>query len=268
MRLHGEMVEEGITNEKRAFLHKSKLVRSLVILAGVFMNMVLAVICFAIAYSFTGVPRVTKDIKVLDISADSPAISAGLLVGDVIKKADGTEFTKTEDFIKYVDTKRGKKVKIETSNGKKLTITPRENPPSGQGPLGVVISTSETYFPPVWQRPFYGIYYGFKEAYFWGGNIAGGLWSMVSGLAHGNVPKDVSGPVGIYAVTTEVAKTGLLSLINFIGILSVNLAILNVLPFPALDGGRLLFIVIEAILFFNSFLLGRHTRLDIVQIIS
>lgn len=248
VRLHGEQTEEGVTNQKRAFLNKSKLARTAVIVAGVVMNAILAVVCFAIVYSFTGIPRDTDDIKVLDIAEGSPVTTAGLLVGDVIKKADGVEFTKTVDFIKYIDTKRGQKVKIETKEGKKLTITPRENPPEGQGPLGVVISTSETYFPPVWQRPFYGIYYGFKDAYFWGKNIFVGLSSMVTGLFQGNVPKDVSGPVGIYAVTTEVAKNGgILALINFIGILSVNLAILNILPFPALDGGRLLFIVIEAV---------------------
>lgn len=247
VRLHGEQSEDGITNEKRAFLHKSKLARTAVIVAGVIMNMVLAVICFAIVYSFTGVPRETNNIKVLDITKDSPAVTAGLLVGDVIKKADGQEFTKTTEFIKYVDTKRGKRVEIEVEGGKKLKITPRKNPPEGEGPLGVVISTTETYFAPIWQRPFYGIYFGFKEAYFWGGNIVSGLWSMVNGLFHGTVPKDVSGPVGIYAVTSEVAKTGLLAIINFIGILSVNLAILNILPFPALDGGRLLFIGIESL---------------------
>ena len=68
---------------------------------------------------------------------------------------------------------------------------------------------------------------------------------MAYGLWHGSVPRDVSGPVGIFAVTSEAARSGILTLINFIGILSVNLAILNILPFPALDGGRLLFIGIE-----------------------
>lgn len=61
-------------------------------------------------------------------------------------------------------------------------------------------------------------------------------------------PKDLAGPVGIFAVTSEAAKVGILALINFIGILSVNLAILNIIPFPALDGGRLLFIGVEAFL--------------------
>jgi regulator of sigma E protease len=67
------------------------------------------------------------------------------------------------------------------------------------------------------------------------------------GLFRGQAPQGVSGPIGIFAVTTEAAKSGILTLINFVGILSVNLAILNILPFPALDGGRLLFIGIEAV---------------------
>jgi len=63
----------------------------------------------------------------------------------------------------------------------------------------------------------------------------------------GQVPKDVAGPIGVYQVTGMVAKTGLMAVLEFLGILSVNLAIVNVLPFPALDGGRLLFLLIEAV---------------------
>ena len=70
---------------------------------------------------------------------------------------------------------------------------------------------------------------------------------MAVNLTQGVVPQGISGPIGIYAVTTEASKGGVLMLLNFVGILSVNLAILNILPFPALDGGRLLFIGIEAV---------------------
>lgn len=73
------------------------------------------------------------------------------------------------------------------------------------------------------------------------------LVGMVVGLLQGRAPVDFAGPVGIYAVTTEAAKVGLLALINFVGVLSMNLAIFNVLPIPALDGGRLFFVVIESI---------------------
>ena len=253
VRLHGEIEEDGITDPKRAFLNKSKKVRISVIIAGVVMNFLLAIFAFTIVYSFSGIPRDTRQIKVIDISAGSPAVSAGLVVGDVIKKVDGKILTNTNDFIKYIDTKKDQRVKIETDSvgtraGKKLTITPRANPPVGEGPLGVVITNTEIYFPPIWQRPFYGIYYGFKEAIFWGQTIIVGLWTIIAGLFKGQSPQGVSGPVGIFAVTSEAARSGILTLINFIGILSVNLAILNILPFPALDGGRLLFIGIESVI--------------------
>ncbi|KKR43214.1 MAG: Membrane-associated metallopeptidase, M50 family, partial [Candidatus Woesebacteria bacterium GW2011_GWB1_40_12] len=69
---------------------------------------------------------------------------------------------------------------------------------------------------------------------------------LATGIFRGEAVSGVSGPIGIYAVTTEASKGGFLTLLNFVGILSVNLAILNIIPFPALDGGRLLFIGIEA----------------------
>lgn len=248
VRLHGENeIENGDRDIKKAFLSKNKRTRVGIIIAGVVMNFILAVFAFAIVYSFSGIPRDTHNIKVIDISQNSPALSSGLVAGDLIKKVDGKEFGRVDEFIKYVDTKKGKKITINTQN-KKLTLTPRESPPQGEGPLGVIITTTEIYFPPIWQRPFYGIYYGFKEAVFWGKNIASGLWTMVYGLFRGQIPKDVAGPVGIFTITTEAAKNGILTLINFVGILSVNLAILNILPFPALDGGRLLFIGIESII--------------------
>lgn len=248
VRLHGEQEEEGITNKARAFLYRNKKTRIGIIVAGVVMNFLLAIFAFGVVYSFSGIPKDTHKIKVVDIAQSSPALNSGLVVGDIIAEADGKTFTKIDDFIKYVDTKKGKRVFVKTQDDKNLTIIPRENPPQGQGPLGVVISTTEIYYPPVWQRPFFGIYYGFKEALFWGQTIITGLWGIVMTLVHGQAPQGVSGPVGIFAVTTEAARNGVFTLINFVGILSVNLAILNVLPFPALDGGRLLFIGIESVI--------------------
>lgn len=254
VRLHGEQEEEGlpagrqgITKPRRAFLNKSKRTRIGIIIAGVIMNFLLAIVAFAIVYSFSGIPRDTNQIKVIDISQGSPALSSGIVVGDIIKKVDGRELTNVDEFIKYVDTKKGQRVNVETQRGK-VALTPRASPPPGEGPLGVVITTTEIYYPPVVQRPFYGVYFGFKEALFWSKTIAVGLGSIIVEAFKGHAPKDIAGPVGIFAVTSEAARVGILTLINFVGILSVNLAILNILPFPALDGGRLLFIGIESII--------------------
>lgn len=247
VRLYGENSEEKIRDKKRSFLGKSKKVRAAVVVAGIVMNFLLAVVAFAISYSFTGIPRQTNDVKIVDVAPGSPAQAAGIVVGDVVKSVDSKEVKSNSEFISLVDEKKGKKITLELAD-RKVTITPRVNPPQEEGPLGVVITSTEIYYPPIWLRPFYGAYYGFADAVFWGANITGGIVHMLAQLATGVVPKGVAGPVGIYAITSEVAKSGVLSVINFIGILSVNLAILNIIPFPALDGGRLAFIGVEALL--------------------
>lgn len=246
VRLHGEMTSEGVTKKNKAFLNKSLWVKTAVIIAGVVMNFLLAIVLFGIVYSFTGIPKDIKQVKILDISTNSPAQTAQILVGDIVRKVDGIEVTSVFEFISKIEERKGKKVKLELQD-RTVTIIPRANPPENEGPLGVAITNTETYFPPVWQRPFYGAYYGTKEAIYWGKNVVNGFVSIFSDLFKGQTPKDVSGPVGVFAITTEVAKTGILSLLNLVGIISVNLAILNIIPFPALDGGRLLFIIIEAI---------------------
>jgi len=254
VRLHGENDEGGITDPRRAFLNKNKKVRVTIIIAGVLMNFLLAIVAFAVVYSFTGIPRDTGKLKVIAVSAGSPAQVAGILVGDIVTKIGKDPVISSDGFIAKTAELKGKKTVFEvqrTSGDQtspiKISLTPRENPPAGEGPIGVTITTMEIYYPAIWQRPFYGVYYGFKDALFWGQTIAVGLWGLIAGLFKGQVPQDVSGPVGIFAVTTEAAKSGIMTLISFVGILSVNLAILNILPFPALDGGRLLFIGIEAL---------------------
>jgi len=255
VKLHGENGEGGLKKPTKAFVNKSKGVKLVILLGGVIMNFLLAVVAFGIVYSVSGIPREGKDLKIVDISSGSPAQSAGLLVGDVIKKVGGKDITNSKEFISLMEEKRGQKTTLEIERDnlgnkelKQLSITPRENPPENEGPIGVAISNFQIYFPPIWQRPFYGFYYGFKDALFWGKQVGGGLISLVTGAFKGQVPEDLTGPVGIYALTAEISRAGILALVHFVGVLSVNLAILNILPFPALDGGRLLFVVIEIVI--------------------
>jgi regulator of sigma E protease len=248
VRLHGETTEDGVVYPRRAFLNKSKKKRALIIIAGVVMNFILGVVAFAIVYSFLGIPKETNLVKIVEIAPGSPAQTAGIIVGDIVKSVDKNEVTTVDEFVSLIEEKKGKRTVLEIESGtesKNVTITPRESPPPEEGPLGVVITTTDIYFPPYWQRPFVGVYYGFNEAVIWGGRILGGFVKIFKDLFVGVAPKDVAGPVGIFAITTQAAKGGVLELISFIGILSVNLAILNIIPFPALDGGRLLFIGIE-----------------------
>jgi regulator of sigma E protease len=248
VKLHGEMEEESIIFPNRAFINKSKKTRVKILLAGVIMNFLLAIIAFAIVYSFLGIPKETNDVKIVDITTGSPAQIAGWVAGDIVRTVNKQKISTISQFVDLVEKEKGKRVEVEIQRDgetKKFTITPRENPPENEGPLGVVITTTEIYYPPILARPFVGIYYGFKEAIFWGKTVVLGFVKIFTDLFGGKIPSDLAGPVGIFAITSEAAKMGILALINFVGILSVNLAILNVLPFPALDGGRLLFVFIE-----------------------
>ena len=96
--------------------------------------------------------------------------------------------------------------------------------------------------------PFLGIREGFKESIGWGKMVLSSLGKMVSSLVKkGEVPKDISGPIGIYQITGQAAKAGWMAVLQFMGILSINLAIINILPIPAMDGGRLVFLGYELV---------------------
>ena len=258
--------------KERMFWQKSKKVRLAVIVSGVLMNFLLAVFVFSVIYARLGIPTRTDKVTIVGIAPDSPAESAGLKEGDIAVSAGGEEIKNTQDFIEIAQKYAGKPMSLEINREKDnpckekvlgawpgleisckgenlvLTIVPREAPPEGEGPLGVAISQVEMRFYPFWQMIPKGILEGFKEAFAWASLIVGALGAMLWQLIRfGTVPKDVAGPVGIFQITGMVAKTGILSVLQFLGILSVNLAVLNILPLPALDGGRLLFLGIEAI---------------------
>ena len=250
VRLHGENeLENGDGERERAFLSKSKKARFAVVVAGVVMNFLLAIFAFAIVYSFSGVPRETGQVKIVGINPDTPAAESGLKEGDIVLKIDGKNANEADDVILEV-TQKGGKHSLEVKSGdviKNFEVDTVKNEENGKWYMGVILTSLEIYYPPVWQRPFYGMYYGFKDAMFWGETVVMGFVSIFQNLFRGEVPKDIAGPIGIFAISSETSKMGILAVVNFMGILSVNLAILNIIPFPALDGGRLLFIGLESI---------------------
>ncbi len=268
VRLYGEELGEGIKGKdsKQAFWGKSKRARTLVIISGVLANFVLAVVVFSIVYSFSGIPFKTGRIKIAGLLPDSPAVQAGLKQEDIILKVNEEKLKDVNDFIKIIDEKKGQEVGLLIERTKDnpceqkvfggmnveekpafscqegrliLWVTPRANPPQGEGPLGVLVSDVEIRKYPFWQMPWRGTIEGFKEAFGWASLILGSLKKMVVDLVfHGTVPKDVAGPIGIFQITGVVAQSGFLNILQFMGILSVNLAVINILPLPALDGGR------------------------------
>ncbi|MFA6518418.1 MAG: M50 family metallopeptidase [Candidatus Shapirobacteria bacterium] len=248
-RLYGE---DGDKKEKNAFNNKNPWQKGLIVLGGVLMNLVMAVVIFSVVYSILGVPKETDVVKIIGVTKNSPAETAGLKEGDVILAVEQKPITKSAELIEEVGKYKNKfvKLKVESFKSKvigEVEVEVRENPPAGEGAMGVAVSNTEMVKLP-WYRFYEGIGAGFKEAYYWGRVIFGGVTKMIGGLLLGQVPKDVAGPIGMFQATSSIKQSqGMLAVIHFFGIVSVNLAIVNILPFPALDGGRIIFVLYELI---------------------
>jgi len=246
----GQAIEKNI---KESFEYKKPWQKLLIVLGGVIMNLVLAIVVFSVVYTILGTPVETDRVSIVAVSPSSPAEKVGLKIDDVILKVGEINIKKAEELIKEVEKYKGKNVKLIINNeelkiyNKEIEIEVRENPPEGEGSMGVAISNTEMKkFP--WYRIDRGVVAGFKEAYYWGEIIFGGVFKMIRGLFTGQIPKDVSGPIGMYEATSAIKRDqGILAVIHFFGIVSVNLAVVNILPFPALDGGRIIFVIYEMI---------------------
>lgn len=237
------MLGEDEAAGSRSFFVQKKLVRTLVLLAGVTMNFLLGVVLFGAIYTKLGIPEPVDYLTVTNVSAGSPAEAAGIKAKDRI-----TDFSDTQAFIDFVNEHRGEPINLNLS-GKIIEVMPRlaEDTPEGQGALGVAITNIDFVQYPLWQRPFRGMWLGIRQALALGRAIISGLGQLLVQLWQGQVPQDVGGPVRIYQESKTVSRQGLLAVFEFTGLLSINLAILNLLPLPALDGGRLLFIAVETI---------------------
>lgn len=260
VRLYGEEYSSGdelLVGETGRFYDKSARARVVILTAGVLMNFFLGILLFAVVYSVVGIPEKTLRVRIVEVVGGSPAAAAGLAVDERVAefRFRGTEIGvfETNQLVKLVTDNAGREIELSVIGKddvrRVVKLVPRLNPPEGQGALGVVLSNVELIKYPWWQMPFRGMVVGLAEALAWGRDIATGLGKMVYGLLTGKgIPSDLAGPVGIYQVSGQVIKQGFLAVLQFVGVLSVNLAVLNILPIPALDGGRLVFLGVEKLI--------------------
>ncbi len=229
--------------------------RALVIVAGVTMNFIIGILMFSVVYAKLGVPVFSgEQVLVTAVTKDSPADMADMNAGEVVVRVGEVDITTSDQFVNLVKDKKGEMISIYIakldSNGKKsdtsrvVEVIPRENPPEGEGALGVGVSTVPivSYEKKVWyMAPFYGAIEGMKEAIGWSREFIRIFMHPVELI------KNISGPVAVVKVGQQAASEGWVTMVRFAGIISLNLAIFNLLPIPALDGGRLLMLVFEKI---------------------
>ncbi len=272
-------VENGklkIRDRKRAFFAKSAWQRAAVIVAGVVMNAVLAAIIFYIFlgisgfktdlpllsnYKFFGVNQTNlKEVVISDIVKNSPAEKQGLKAPTKVVRVNGQKILDTKDFVNIVNLNRGREIEIVWSNLEgnethKTKVTPRVSPPPREGALGVGLFPLSravlNYETPV-QKIFSGITHPVNLMSYNLNVMAELVKISFEKKSTKPLSQGVSGPVGIASLTGSILeiqnlKEKTLQLLNLAGILSISLAFFNILPIPALDGGRLFFILIEAV---------------------
>ena len=219
--------------------------RALIVLGGVLGNFLLAWVLFTVLL-VAGNPVPGDKVLVDEVLSGSPAEEVGIMPGDYVLSFEGERTETAEELVILTDKSLGRKavVEVERDGAKfEVTVTPRKDPPDGEGPLGVRISNSVAYeSTSFWKAPFVA---------FW--QSVSTVWEMIVivvgmvGDAFRGEEVLIGGPVAIFAITGTYASYGLRIFLQFMAFLSLNLVIINLLPFPALDGGRLLLMAVERV---------------------
>ena len=252
--------EDGGSNDPRAFGNGKFSHRLVVLVAGVAMNFIFGWFLLFLGFAVIGIPlevgsgaetgnaRLTSEkITIVAVQPGSPAEYAGFKHGDTILAVDGKHFDKIEDMIVYTKTREGQTVTYQLERGKQVLerdVTPRVNPPAGTGAVG--------FQPAKISIATYPILDALKYSWM---SFVNRVWLIFSAFgmliaklfSSGEVVGGLSGPVGIAVLTQDFARLGLVYLTQFAAVLSINLGVINAFPFPALDGGRILFLIIEKI---------------------
>jgi len=257
VKIKGE--EGGHSGEEDSFAHKSVPRRIWIISAGVLMNVVLAVVFLSFGLIF-GSPQMidssklpafanVRDVKIriMEVLPASPAARAGLEVADTLLAVDGQTFSRVEDFQGYFNQKIGVAVQVEIERKQEKLVkelVPEVIPQIGRGGMGVALVQTGFVFYPWYIAPFYGVIETVKMI---GGILMGFYLIIKSLIISQQMIGEVYGPVGIATLVGDAARLGFLYILQFTAMLSVIIAVINFLPFPALDGGRVFFLLIEGL---------------------
>jgi regulator of sigma E protease len=275
VRLLGEDEDDKeVRDNPRSFAKQSLTKRITVVVAGVFMNLFLAFILFYITlgannftaqipliapHQFVGVNQTNESpVIVTAVEDDSPAKEAGLEEGDRILSLNDHTLISTEELISLTKQSLGQEVKlvvgdVDGEDTKEVKLTPRENPPEGKGAIGIALTSAYQvanleYATPA-QKIFSGPIHSFNLTIYSMEVLGKLIGASFATQSFGPVSQSIAGPVGITNIVGQILeiKDPLLTYLDFLALISLNLAIVNVLPFPGLDGGRLLFLIVEGI---------------------
>jgi len=247
-------------DDKQSFSAQSVSKRALIAFGGVLSFWIISAILFSIVFSLGAEMTIgdeeTKNIinpkvQIADVAANSPAQIAGLKVGDTIKEFkiqnSKVKIEKVKEVQQFTDLHKGEEIILTIERGKEIfdvKLTPRVSPPTGEGPMGLALIRTATKIYPWWLSPWQGIsttatmtlaiIRGYYQA------IKNSFLGLPTGV-------ELMGPIGVFHLFLQASELGVNYFLQFIGMIAIYIALFNILPIPSVDGGKLLFISIEAI---------------------
>lgn len=250
--------EEKRSDSPASFSRKPLWQRFSIVAAGVVVFWIIAALIFAVLGATYGIPAAVGDeennvanprVRVVGVAADSPAQGSGLQVGDTITHVAGQEISKVGEIQRISAAHAGKEIVMRLERGnavQEIRLTPREDPPPGEGPVGIQLIRAGLVQHPWYEAPWRGL----ERTW----NVSTSVFAMfgllISRLAGGEgLPPGthIAGPVGVIDLLKNSLALGIPSFLTFVAVISVYLAIFNTLPIPALDGGRMFFLLLEGI---------------------
>ncbi len=235
--------------------------RILIALGGVFSFWIIAIVIFSVVFSIGSTVAIDDSInssdlinpkvQIVDISMDSPAEEAGLKIGDSIEKMsiNDTEVfpLKVREIQDFVDNYLGEKITLTINRGEetlKISLVPRVSPPEGEGSLGVALTRTAVQKYPWYIAPWQGFLTAGRLTIAIANGYAMAIKNIFLGAPSG---VEMIGPVGVFNALAQTQQLGATYFLNFLALICLYLAVFNLLPIPALDGGKVAFLIIEAI---------------------
>ena len=266
VRLQGEDAPIGSATKTGDFRSVSRAKRVAIIVAGVSMNFIFGVAVFSAIFTITGIPTELNQARIGLVQEGTPASTAQLPANVTITaievQGERISTLTVTDAQKVILAHRGETIGVittgpceqleclEQEQQFEVAVRTVEETPEGQGAIGIVFQDQILVQYPIWQMPFRGAYFGTIQAIDLGKQILVALGTLVHQIVTtGRAPADVVGPIGIasQAEQLQLANQGWIAALVFAAMISINLAIMNILPIPPLDGGRLLFLLLEPV---------------------
>ncbi|WP_206001546.1 RIP metalloprotease RseP [Paraclostridium dentum] len=226
--------EDGDSNDPRAFGNKSILQRASILFAGPFFNILLTAVILAGIYMYQGMPSTTLK----EVINGSVAQKAGIQAGDTVTEINGNDIKNWNELSKNIQDSKGKELKLTIDrNGKEKEIEVTPESKEGNYIIGIY---------PENKKDILGSFgMAIKSTIAMLSQMIAFLGKLITGNLPGGLEGSVAGPIGVISIVADATKVGVINVLYLAAVISLNLGVLNLLPIPALDGGRLFFLFIE-----------------------